>query len=403
MYGDRINSKGKSRKFKKIVPGKCIFPVRFKGKIFNECINGHTGKWCATKLTKKGTTDTWAYCVDSSVINAAQTLVNLKRSKKNKIDKLSNNQIVNKITPTPKAMKNVHQDESSQTSHAKTPSTPMRASFIADPNTKIVRNVGGVDGLHLMTNAFSEEIEKRLFLNNDFFLPSTNSSGWQFTYEEQHKSGKRCHSIPNIPNPFIPDDAYRLCNLVRDTGLHNELVTPDYCLGLSYPGKESSVGGSEFHMHFDSRFKWGESVVGVTLGQGCIMHFVKSGKRVNIKLSRRSIYIMTGSARTEWKHGISKLSSKNLAGFPSYPDWNPLGMRRSLTLRCTKAVSDAFIEKELEKNPDDKRLQERLEEQKKYRPQLTGKRLTNADLSTLRRKAKNDLNMILAYNTNIRF
>ena len=139
----------------------------------------------------------------------------------------------------------------------------MAKSITPPPKTpKIDRDVGGVEGLYLMTDAFSEEIEKSLFLNDAFFLPSVSSSGWHFTYEDQHRSGKRCHSVPSIPEPFLTADAYRLCNLVRDSGLYTELVTPDYCLGLSYPGKDASGGGSEFRPHFDSRFRWGESVVG---------------------------------------------------------------------------------------------------------------------------------------------
>ena len=258
----------------------------------------------------------------------------------------------------------------------------------------IERNVGGVVGLHVLNEAFSEEIEKALFFNYDLFFPSMNQSGWHFTYEEQHLSGKRCHSVPPMYQRHLPDDVYRLVNLVRNSGLYHEMVTPDYCLGLSYPGKEASGGGSEFKMHFDSRFRWGESVVGVTLGQGCLMHFVKGSEKVKIRIPRRSIYIMTGPSRTEWKHGISKMSTKNLKDFPSYPEWNPLGMRRSLTLRCTKAVSDAFLARELQKTPDDTRIKARLDEQKQYRPQIGSKRMKNSDLVILRKHATQHLAII---------
>jgi len=258
----------------------------------------------------------------------------------------------------------------------------------------IERNVGGVEGLHIYNEAFSEKIEKAIFFNYDLFFPSMNQSGYHFTYEEQHLSGKRCHSIPSMSQRHLPDDIYRLVNLVRTSGLYPELVTPDYCLGLSYPGKEASGGGSEFKMHFDSRFRWGESVVGVTLGQGCLMCFVKGSEKVQIRLPRRSIYIMSGPSRTEWKHGISKMSAKNLKDFPSYPEWNPLGMRRSLTLRCTKAVSDAFLEREHQKNPEDRRIKERLDEQTQYRPQIGSKRMKNSDLVILRKQATQHLAII---------
>ena len=82
MYADRINSKGKTRKYAKIKPGKCIFPFNYKNKEYTKCVDGKTGKWCPTKLTKKNTTDTWAYCVDDSVVTGAKNLLKLKSSNK---------------------------------------------------------------------------------------------------------------------------------------------------------------------------------------------------------------------------------------------------------------------------------------------------------------------------------
>ncbi len=58
-----IDNKGKTRKSKKLVYGNdCSFPFKFKGKIYNDCVKGNTGDWCATSKTKNGYTDTWAYC-----------------------------------------------------------------------------------------------------------------------------------------------------------------------------------------------------------------------------------------------------------------------------------------------------------------------------------------------------
>ena len=44
-----------------------------------------------------------------------------------------------------------------------------------------------------------------------------------------------------------------MINAVRDCGLVPDLVTPDYCMSLSYPHSAT------FAKHFDSRYRWGEA------------------------------------------------------------------------------------------------------------------------------------------------
>ena len=57
-----IDIQGKKHKIKKIILGNCVFPFKYKNKIYNDCVYSKKGKWCATKLTKKNYTNTWAYC-----------------------------------------------------------------------------------------------------------------------------------------------------------------------------------------------------------------------------------------------------------------------------------------------------------------------------------------------------
>ena len=57
-----IDSQGKKHKIKKLILGNCIFPFKYKNKIYNDCVYSKKGKWCATKLTKKNYTQTWGYC-----------------------------------------------------------------------------------------------------------------------------------------------------------------------------------------------------------------------------------------------------------------------------------------------------------------------------------------------------
>jgi bifunctional polynucleotide phosphatase/kinase len=62
MEASNIDKKGKVRKSKKIKPGKCIFPFKFKGTTHTECMPGDSGGWCPTSLTDNGYTNTWGYC-----------------------------------------------------------------------------------------------------------------------------------------------------------------------------------------------------------------------------------------------------------------------------------------------------------------------------------------------------
>ena len=62
---NNIDIFNKERKRKDIVIGDCIFPFKYKGKLHNKCVEGNTGKWCATSLKPSKTTKTWAYCLKS--------------------------------------------------------------------------------------------------------------------------------------------------------------------------------------------------------------------------------------------------------------------------------------------------------------------------------------------------
>ena len=242
---------------------------------------------------------------------------------------------------------------------------------------RIIRNVGGIEGLHLATNCFTEEVERRLFTSID-------ESGYQ--------SGKRTWG--GQPTGLLrwpydwPADYNKLANLIRDCGLLPDYVPPDYCLRLMYPPKAG------FQFHHDSAKRWGEVIVGVNLGQKGEMMFTPDrpedafdqaayssefasksagvGKSMRIKLPRRSIYIMSGPSRYVYKHGIAQQKPTQAP-----PSWNTLNMRKSLTFRSTKVFSDVYLERklqeaELEVNHEMRmRLQSRKEAQDKFKPNGT--------------------------------
>ena len=63
MEGSLVNLKGKTEKNKKIKSGPCIFPFKYKGKIYNECLDTPKGKICATERNpKNGILTKYGYC-----------------------------------------------------------------------------------------------------------------------------------------------------------------------------------------------------------------------------------------------------------------------------------------------------------------------------------------------------
>ena len=166
-------------------------------------------------------------------------------------------------------------------------------------------------GLHLATNAFSEEIESSLQNETVLIAPlekkrSSKNSGF-FSVKTDVKG----------PVKFVnrldhwPDIIFKMCNLIRDCGLYPELITPDFCFGNTYPSKTG------FNNHADSMYRWGDSVVGISLNAPCTICFapkkgtsaqqnvssscpnvrhLKNGT-VEVELPQRSIYIMSGDSR----------------------------------------------------------------------------------------------------------
>ena len=63
MEGYAINNKGKTEKNKKIKAGPCLFPFKYKGQKYNECLDTAKGKICATEINpKNGIMTKYGYC-----------------------------------------------------------------------------------------------------------------------------------------------------------------------------------------------------------------------------------------------------------------------------------------------------------------------------------------------------
>ena len=62
-----IDKFGKLHKSKKILVKPCKFPFKVGNKEYKSCVDGKTGKWCATSVDKKSKKVlTWGYCPKDS-------------------------------------------------------------------------------------------------------------------------------------------------------------------------------------------------------------------------------------------------------------------------------------------------------------------------------------------------
>ena len=241
--------------------------------------------------------------------------------------------------------------------------------------------MGGVPGLSVLTEAFTEDCERR-------YWDAAPGSGNQSAGETKRVG--QC----SIDHPLAMFGAvHEAISLVEDTGLFAPICRPDYILVQAYPPKAS------FMSHYDSKFRWGETVVGVCLGAPCEMLFTPNDKslpNVRVWLPRRSIYVMAGDSRRLWKHGLFRAGMAGLEGREQArpPSFNPLNWRRSWTLRSTKVYQQAWLESRRDAAPAGSAaraaLSARLAAQLEFMPPQAGgphEKLVGADFDAVHAQA----------------
>lgn len=86
--------------------------------------------------------------------------------------------------------------------------------------------------------------------------------------------------------------------------------------------------GQGISPHIDCQPCFGDVIVSLSLGSGCIMDFTRAHERVSILLEPGSLLVMRGEARYDWKHGIAARLEDPINGVR-----RPRGRRISITLR----------------------------------------------------------------------
>jgi alkylated DNA repair dioxygenase AlkB len=88
-------------------------------------------------------------------------------------------------------------------------------------------------------------------------------------------------------------------------------------LGISTPEKWAThdqmevyinefLPGHSLAAHFDHRTTYEELIVGISLNSDSQITFTKGKESQKVSLPRRSLYVMYGPSRNQWKHAIEK-------------------------------------------------------------------------------------------------
>jgi len=195
---------------------------------------------------------------------------------------------------------------------------------------RVVHDLGGVPGLHIVYEAFDESVEQKLF---ELAAGRPRQMPWKTTIERRYTSWFG-------PSRY-PEDFWRLINAVRDVGLTSQpLVLPNSVTAVAYPL------GSRIGVHYDAAAKLGDVLMGVTTGSDGNMYMTQDSKfgrgKVTFCVPRRSIYVMENEARYCWRHGLT--AQGRSAGEPA---WNATAERRSFIFRQTMTWSKHVLRHQL--------------------------------------------------------
>ena len=144
-----------------------------------------------------------------------------------------------------------------------------------------------MNGFHLFPQAINASFEKQII----------NIIETDYRFMRYLKTGKIFYQMSP---EYYPDEWIELLRIIRD--LHESCKDFDYSLQLKYDP------GVSFSAHYDSKKRWDEYIVGVNLNSEAELYFTKKDtKTVSIIIPPRSIYVLSGESRYEWRHGIKKV------------------------------------------------------------------------------------------------
>lgn len=159
-----------------------------------------------------------------------------------------------------------------------------------------------MDGLTYHPDFVTENEAERLLIKVDAapwittFKRRVQHYGYRYDYKR--RTVDESLFLGNLPTWLLPL-ASRLCN----AGLIAEI--PDQVIVNEYdPGQGIAP-------HVDCEPCFGDTILSLTLGSGCIVDFAHTQNKAkhSVWLAPRSLMVMHGSARYDWTHGIAPRKS----------------------------------------------------------------------------------------------
>ena len=133
----------------------------------------------------------------------------------------------------------------------------------------------------------------------------------QYGYSYPYTRRGKLEATTPIPTELDLTDKFNVKSL--------ESFRPEQLIVNCYLSKERIAP------HVDHTELFGETIACVTLNRAATMVFSRGSQKIEVPVARRSIYVMTGDARYEWKHSMK-------------PETN-IRPRYSLTYRTKRLVA----------------------------------------------------------------
>lgn len=96
--------------------------------------------------------------------------------------------------------------------------------------------------------------------------------------------------LPSLLSPRLPPS---LLHLIFDSPLPRQAI-----LNLYRPGQGITP-------HIDLPHRYEDGIVGISLGGSAVMDFTRAGEAHSVLLRPGDVYVLSGEARYQWKHGIA--------------------------------------------------------------------------------------------------
>lgn len=178
-----------------------------------------------------------------------------------------------------------------------------------------------IDGLQYFPEYITRDDETRLLaiVDKQLWLTSLKRRVQHYGYLYDYK---RRTVDPSMFLGALPGWAEEVATKLYRNGYTTQI--PDQVIVNEY------LPGQGISSHVDCEPCFGEVIISLTLGSGCIMHFtqLKTHRRFPLYLEPCSLLVMQGAARYQWKHGILPRKHDEIDGKSI-----PRGRRVSLTFR----------------------------------------------------------------------